>query len=80
MILAGAVPFYMTYTDSNQCGAVRARRKCVLRLLSTESERSGAIACARKRKPVARWTQQLTRRSTAVHRWRESSSWRSGLV
>ena len=52
-LLAGAVGFNRTWTDLNQRGAARARRKRVCCASSRESARIGAFACAHTRTPAA---------------------------
>ena len=77
--LAGAVGFHRAWTDSNQRGAARARRKRACCASSRERERAVALFLAHMRKSAARWRPRLARRSTAVHRGRGPSRWRSGL-
>ena len=77
--LGGAVGFHRVWTDINQRGAARALRKRAWCASSRERACVGAFACAHTRTPAARWRPRLARRSTAVHRGRGSTRWRSGL-
>jgi hypothetical protein len=79
---AGAVGFHGVWTDANQRGPARARRKraCCASSQERASARSWRSSDVRTHaSQLLVWSTQLARQSTAVHRGRRPSHWHSGL-
>ena len=68
---AGAVPFHRAEADHRQRSTARARGK--LACFVTSRETASAVAVRATRKPAACWRPQLARRTTVLHRRRETS-------
>ena len=79
---AGAVGFHRVWADANQHSGTRARRKRACCASSRERESAHGWRRSDLRTHASQllvWSSRLARRSTAAHRARRPSRWRSRL-